>query len=275
MKYQNNLRRPTQRKALATSVASVILVAGALGGSSAHAATAGFIALEGSDATTFHQDPQYTPQLFKYLQGSSAKDVLVYQPGGGPNPGPTGGVGETVVSSLVGVTLGDYSALYVESGGGCCSADPTALNGFGSAVSSFVAAGGNVSIENYLGGGYDGVVPGGDGAIVGINVSPTGCSDGETVTSAGMAKGFSQPPVDGCWSHQAYDNTYFSKFSYISLMKADPAYGFADGSSFLATGGSLGAPVPEPATWAMMLMGFGLIGAYVRSTRTRVRFNFA
>jgi hypothetical protein len=34
-----------------------------------------------------------------------------------------------------------------------------------------------------------------------------GCSDGETVTPTGTANGFTQPPVIGCWTHQAYDET--------------------------------------------------------------------
>lgn len=233
-------------------------------------AGAGFIALEGSDATTYHQDPQYTPQLFQYLQGGSAKNVLVFKPGGGPDPGPTG-VSVTTVSSLFGVTLSDYSALYITSTGGCCDADPSVLNGYGAAVSSFIAAGGNLSIENYIGGSYDGVVPGGAGAIQGVNVSATGCSDGEVVTAAGIAKGFDQPPVDFCWSHQAYDNNYFSAFGYLDLIHASSDYGFENASSFLATGGTLGnsGSAPEPTTWALMLMGFGGLGMALRSSRRR------
>lgn len=254
----------TLGKSLTALVLTTVLAAPALAGS-------GFVALEGSDATTFHMDPQYTPQIFKYLKGSSSLDVLVFQPGGGPNPGPTG-VGTTMVTSLAGVNFSNYSALYIESGGGCCVADPTALDGYGAAVSSFVAAGGNLSIENYVGGGYDGVVPGGTGAIQGVNVSFTGCSDGESVTAQGIAKGFTQPPVDFCWSHQGYDNNYFSTFGYISLIKADPvAYGFYNGSSFLVAGGTLGtSSTPEPGTWALMLVGFGGVGAVMRRRVTKV-----
>jgi hypothetical protein len=255
----------TPIKSLATAALALAFAAPALAGS-------GFVALEGSDATTFHHDPVYTPQLFKYLQGGSAKDVLIFMPGGGPNPGPTG-VSTTTVTSLAGVNFSNYSALYVESGGGCCTADPSALDGYGSAISAFVSSGGNVSIENYVGGGYDGVVPGGVGAIQGVNVSFTGCSDGEVVTPNGLSKGFGQPPVDFCWSHQGYDNTYFSTFGYVSLIKSAPSYGFADGSSFLATGGTLGtAGTPEPATWALMLVGFGGIGAMMRRRATKVTF---
>lgn len=253
------------RMAAATALALVI-ASPALAGS-------GFVALEGSDATTFHMDPQYTPQLFNYLKGSSTKDVLIFQPGGGPIPGPTG-VSTTTVSSLAGVDFSNYSALYVESDYGCCTANPSALDGYGSAISSFVAAGGNVSIENYIGGSYDGVVPGGVGAIQGLNVSYTGCDDGESVTAAGISKGFTQPPVDHCWSHQGYDMTYFSKFGYLNLIKSAPGYGYTDGSSFLATGGTLGtSSTPEPETWALMLVGFGGIGAVMRRRATKVVYN--
>jgi len=244
-------------------------------------AAAGFIALEGSDATTFHQDPSYTPELFSYLKGSSLLPVLVFQPGGGPAPGPTGGVSTTIVNSLSGVVLSNFSAIYIESTGGCCDADPTVLNGFGAEVSAFVAAGGNLSIENYLGGDYDGVVPGGTGpgGFHGAAVAGTGCTDGELVTAFGISKGFSQPPIDDCWSHQGYDLNYWSAFGYQSLMKSDPAplasdgFGFANGSSFMATGGTLGGggpAVPEPGTWAMMLLGLGAIGAALRTSRRSV-----
>ena len=42
-----------------------------------------------------------------------------------------------------------------------------------------------------------------------------------------------------------------------------------DGSvSAVAGGGS----VPEPATWAMMIAGFGVVGAAMRRRKVRVRF---
>jgi len=36
----------------------------------------------------------------------------------------------------------------------------------------------------------------------------------------------------------------------------------------------LGA-VPEPSTWALMILGFGIVGSALRRRRTKVRFNFA
>jgi hypothetical protein len=45
------------------------------------------------------------------------------------------------------------------------------------------------------------------------------------------------------------------------------------------TGGGINNPipggVPEPSTWAMMILGFGLTGAAMRSRRTKVRPSFA
>ncbi len=35
------------------------------------------------------------------------------------------------------------------------------------------------------------------------------------------------------------------------------------------------AAVPEPATWALMILGFGIVGSALRRRRTQVRFNFA
>jgi hypothetical protein len=248
--------------------------------SSAASAGPGFVALEGSDSTALHQDPQYTPQLFSYLQGASTKNVLVL---GGVTLQHVGSVGVTYVSSLTGQTLSDFSALYIESPGGCCTADNSALNGFGSAVNAFITSGGNLSIENYVGGGYDGVVVGGAsapmGSILGAGTSGGGssCTDGELVTALGIAKGFSQPPVDGCWEHQAYQMSYWGALGYQNLIASDPGgYTFGDeshvGSAFLALGGTLGSPtptVPEPATWLTMLFGFAMIAFAVRTAARR------
>jgi hypothetical protein len=248
--------------------------------SSAHA-TGGFVALEGSDATALHFDAQYTPQLFKYLKGSSAKSVLVL--GGIDLSSISGGVAITNATSLVGKTLSDYSAIYIESPGGCCTADNTALNGYGAAVNAFIAAGGNLSIENYIGGGYDGVVVGGTGTPAGaiegytamnggVGSGPT-CTDGEVVSAFGLSKGFTQPPVDGCWSHQAYEMSYWGSLGYKDLISSSPEFTFGDkshiGSSFIVLGGSLGTPsdVPEPGTLALFALALFALFAARRNSK--------
>ena len=238
------------------------------------AAAAGFIALEGSDATTYHHDTQYSTQLFKYLQGGSAKQILVYNPSGTFNIDGSTGKTNAYATSLAGLTLSDYSALYIQTPGTCCSANNTVLNGYGAAVNAFISSGGNLSIGDYTGGTFDGVVPGGAapfgtiGGVSGNGASGPSCTDGETVTGLGIAKGFTQPPVLGCWAHQGYQTSYWSKFGYQNLIASSTEYtygdGSHDGSSFLALGGTLGGGVPEPTTWALMLSGIGFIGAAAR-----------
>ena len=253
-------------------VTAAAFAAAALTGGGAYA-TPGFIALEGSDATAFHQDPSYTPELFHYLSNGSSIPVLVYDTTGTITVQHPGTANVDYTTTLAGLTLTptNYSAIYIESPGGCCSADNTVLNGYGTEVSAFIAAGGNLSIENYIGGTYDGVVPGGNappGAVQGVGTGlGSSCTDGETVNANGVAKGFTQPPVDGCWEHQGYENSYWESLGYISLIDSSPSgYSFPDGtnagSALLALGGSLGTAVPEPATWTLFgisLLGLGLV----------------
>jgi len=258
-------------KTLLATVAAIALATPAL-------AAPGFVALEGSDATTFHHDAQYSTQLFSYLKGGSAKQVLIYNASGTFNIDASTGQTNAYTTTLTGVTLSDYSALYIQTPGTCCNADNTVLNGFGSAVNTFISNGGNLSIGNYTGGTYDGVVVGGAapfgsiGGVGGNGASGPGCTDNETVTAAGIAKGFTQPPVDGCWSHQGYEMSYWGSFGYSNLIAASTEYTYADGthngSSFLALGGTLGGGVPEASTWVMLIAGFGLVGAAARRRRT-------
>ena len=265
------------KKFTAVSAATLLLAL------SSTANAAGFIALEGSDATGFHGDVGYSTQLFSYLKGASTKSVLVYNPFGTLNLDATTGQTNTYVTSLAGVTFSDYSAIYVQPSGGCCSLDPTVLDGYGASINTFIAAGGNIAFGDYIGGSMDGVVIGGAGApagvIQGAGVSNGGvgggpaCTDNQTVTAAGIAKGFTQPAVLGCWSHQGYESAYWEGLGYLNLMASAPEYtyrgGSNKGSSFLAIGGTLGTPVavPESSTWMMMIAGFGIAGMSLRGRR--------
>jgi hypothetical protein len=273
----------TMKKYIAVSAAAMVMALG----STANAA--GFIALEGSDATSFHRDVGYSVQLFKYLKGSSSKSVLVYNPFGTINIDGTTSQTNTYVTSLAGVNFSDYSAIYVQPSGGCCALSQTVLNGFGAAINSFIAAGGNIAFGDYVGGSMDGVVIGGAAAPAGtiqgfgtnnggVGGGP-GCTDRETVTAAGIAKGFTQPDVLGCWSHQGYESAYWEGLGYLNLIASSTEYtyrgGSNKGSSFLAIGGTLGSgAVPESATWMMMIAGFGIAGMSLRYRRRRTSVSF-
>jgi hypothetical protein len=228
----------------------------------------GNIALEGSDATAFHQDGNYALQLFTYLQGGSALKVLVL--GGVALPLSVSAISEMDINpnpyALSGVSknynLANYSAVYIESVGGCYTqADlkMAALPGDEAKIGlARIRAGGGLSvgIENYGGGpawgpilpaavnllppfDFEGITdyPGAGGGSV--------CTDGEIFTAFALANGFTQPPVLGCWEHQAYYYPDFQALGFNSLVESDPlgypTFG-PNGSAFLVLGGTLGTP---------------------------------
>jgi hypothetical protein len=222
----------------------------------------GNIALEGSDATAFHRDANYTLQLFTYLQGGSALKVLIL--GGVPLLGVSGiSVMDTnsnpyALSGATNYNLANYSAVYIESVGGCCfqadhsiSPGDAALIG---AARSRVGGGLSVGIENYGGGpAWGPILPASVNALPasdfgGITDYGTAggsiCTDGEIFTAFALANGFTQPPVLRCWEHQAYYYPDFQALGFNSLVESDPSgYTFgADGSAFLVLGGTLGTP---------------------------------
>lgn len=45
--------------------------------------------------------------------------------------------------------------------------------------------------------------------------------------------------------------------------------------SWKLSGNTIAAAVPEPATWAMMLLGFGMIGSVMRTTRRKPKVSYA
>ena len=65
----------------------------------------------------------------------------------------------------------------------------------------------------------------------------------------------------------------FDSGDSATINSITPIFGTPDRSSAI-TFGALNA-VPEPASWAMMILGFGLIGGAMRRRNTRVKVSFA
>lgn len=255
------------------------------------AAAAGTVILEGSDAIGFHAGfgdasaQAYTDQTFSALGGASALTIAVV---GGTSSG------NAVVSNTHAIsrfsdlssagTLSSYVAIYFLGNGGCCNSGPGYLAGREADVAAYVNGGGTVEIGDYDGNAAWDFLTGGSGnsafvAGVGGALSGPSCTDGETVTAVGLANGFTQPAPLGCWTHQAYGQDHFAALGFTkSFFDADPAFGvtnpgYGGFSSLLSNGNTItggGNDVPEPATWALMLVGFGATGAMLRSSRRRL-----
>jgi hypothetical protein len=247
----------------------------------AHAA--GTVILEGSDAIEFHCAEfsvagacTYAGQVWKALDGASGKHIAVIE-GNVPVALASYGSGVTidnfasVAAALAagGGSLNGFAAVYFEGDDGDNEGPEgnTAISAAGavSTIQTYLAAGGTVMIEDYEGGAAFAPIVGTSGK----GISPTTCDDGEKVTALGLANGFTQPPVIGCWEHQGYDESVFAPLGFtLSFFDAAPSAGGAGFSGLLSTGVTLSASTPEPATF--MLLGFGL-GAVGLIGRKRMR----
>jgi hypothetical protein len=239
------------------------------------------IVLEGSDATSFHEDGTYTAQLFKFMttsDPSAPAQVLVL--GGVPLSGVSGVAVYATGYSLAGFDLSKFAGLYIESVGGCCTQADTSISAADKVtIAAAEAAGMSLTIGNYGGGPAWGVIlpaavdalPSSDfGGITDFGTAggPT-CTDNEKFNANGLADGFTQPPALGCYEHQGYKTSAFAALGFISLVDADPAYFGTDGSALLAIGGTIVPPtIPEPAS--LILFGSALAGlGLIRRRRNR------
>jgi hypothetical protein len=254
-------------------------------GATIHPAFAGTVILEGSDAIGYHSGSvasatAYRDQVWSAIGGSSPKPIAVI----GPEPVSAGtiGSGTHAISLFNDVAsagaLGDYSALYFLAASGCCAADDSLVTAAGAAaaISTYLTGGGTIMIENSIGGAAWDFAVGAGGAgnshVQGFGGGYPGgstCSDGETVTADGLANGFTQPGTLSCWTHQAYDVSFFAPLGFThTFFDAGPDYvtGF---SSLLSSGltETGGGTVPEPAT--LLLVGGALLALARTSWKRR------
>lgn len=253
----------------------------------------GTIILEGSDAIGFHAGygeadaQQYTDQTFSAIGGSSALTVAVVGSTSSGAPIVSGTHAISLFSDLSGAgALNQYAAIYFTGFGGCCDSNPGAIAGREAEVMSYYLGGGTVEIGNYDGNsGWDFLTGGSNNALfvagVGGALGGPACTDDESITATGTANGFTQPGVIGCWTHQAYAQDHFGALGFTkSYFDADPLFAAANPtygpfSSLLSNGNTItggGNTVPEPETWALMLVGFGSIGTIMRRRATKVVF---
>jgi len=135
------------------------------------------------------------------------------------------------------------------------------------------------------------------GTITGLSDNATGAASGVTLTSypAGLVNsGYSSNVFD--WATPSFANNSFtlvngvvtnsnfvavagnaqlwlngSSFNYLSLDDdANSFIGNTDGPAGVTYTVSQVSAAPEPATWAMLILGFGLAGATLRRRRTAV-----
>jgi hypothetical protein len=275
----------TINKRLSMLLCSATFAAGAaLLASTPVQAGVGTVILEGSDSVGYHCSQGnagaclYMNQTWSALGGSDPRKIAIVGDTtfGSANilaNSTTHGV--AYFTSLAGASanLFDYAAIYFTGNNGCCSSDPASVSGRTGELSAYVAGGGTVQIGDYDGNsGWDFLV-GGSGNTAGA--FSAGCSDAETVSATGLANGFTQPPAFGCWTHQYYSTAWFGALGFTKSFFDFPGgapgtySGLLSRGSTITGGGGFGGGVPEPATWAMMLLGFGGIGATLRASRRR------
>ena len=103
-----------------------------------------------------------------------------------------------------------------------------------------------------------------------------------STTASAAASGFQVPGTHILGFRFFNEATAAINYGYLSITSGATA-GFPatiNGWTFENSGGAITVPgatagVPEPTTWALMLMGFGAMGAAMRRTRVTTRVRYA
>lgn len=157
------------------------------------------------------------------------------------------------------------SVLYMDSafntGGGLSFAEQAILDANAAAINSFVGSGGGLLSHSQGYGWLSTLIPG---------LTTTCCGDsGISLTAAGNS---AFPGLtDGDLSSGPYHN-WFANTGTLPVLGVGQGFYSTSAVILGGAGGSItdpttGGGIPEPATWAMMIMGFGLTGAALRRRR--------
>lgn len=179
----------------------------------------------------------------------------------GTDPNPSFSTQSAGSTAITGWTVGgfgvDYVGNYWMASDGVRSIDLSALNS-GSVSQTFdTVIGSAYTVLFDLSGNPDGGV-GTRTAVVSI----AGSLPGVRTYSVGPAN--STTAMN--WETFSYEFTAFANTSTLVFASAEynPFGPALDNVSVNLTGGGTGADVPEPASWALMLIGFGMVGVAAR-----------
>ena len=197
-------------------------------------------------------------------QNYDANPTVGFTYGTGNNYTPANAVVLTTTSPVAGVPLAELAlrahvptqlanstggtGIYVFSLGSLVSFD---FSAFGTAL-----PGAQITVTN-VGTGADATFA---AALLGT-VQANGALQGSQQLGFGFLNGFPIPSEDIDFNNQV-DSTY----------RIDLSGGGQTVTAFAQIGAGALAPVPEPATWALMILGFGAVGYTMRRRRTTIAF---
>jgi hypothetical protein len=139
---------------------------------------------------------------------------------------------------------------------------PSFDNRYGTIHAAFSSAQTSVSIDTLLTGAAEGFGNSGTGYLKAYN--------------SGVLLGTSTTTTLGAWNTLSFSGSGITDAYFTVQYNGDPTYGlfdnfnYGDGSN--GNGGGVISPVPEPETYAMLLVGLGLIGFMAR--RRKDDFSF-
>ena len=215
------------------------------------------------------------PILFVYTDpapNDALGDHVDSQPGliaAGYTAGTTPGNHYVIVDAtdFATVDLSNYSAIFIPSdhGGSLMEGDIAALDARSTDIINYLNSGGGlVALAE------DGDHAGGNSAqlfgFLPFLVSSTAVEafeNGNTLTAAGTALGLTNSDINGNFSHNVFTST-----GGMTVVATNPN-GDILGLDFRGTIGPSGV-VPEPSTWAMLLIGFVSLG-FAGYRRARIR----